>query len=96
MKDKNKKKANSALTEGSHYLVKSLATRDDLLETRGFFEGYVSLGRGHALRIKLDDKNDGDEGEIRIVPNHMITSIDIIEENDEPEEDNKPSSSYFG
>ncbi|MGM0406052.1 MAG: hypothetical protein ACQEQM_07925 [Thermoplasmatota archaeon] len=96
MKDKNKKKINSALTEGSHYIVKSLATREESLETRGFFEGYVSLGRGHALRIKLDDTNDENEGEVRIVPNHMITSIDIIKENDEPEENKKPSSSYFG
>lgn len=96
MADKDKNKISSALTEGSHYLVKSLATREKLLETRGFFEGYITLGRGHALRVRLDDSHGEDESEIRIIPSHMITSIDILEEKESSEEDESTSSSYFG
>ncbi|MFP3872297.1 MAG: hypothetical protein ACOCTR_05020 [Candidatus Natronoplasma sp.] len=83
------------LTEGSHYLIKSLCTRDEALETRGYFEGYLQLGKYQAVIIKLDDSNEK-EGEKRIIPCHMISSIDIIDQAEPEDEDKKDTGSYFG
>ncbi len=96
MTEKDNSKITTNLTKGSHYLIRSLSTRDKLLETSGHFKGYVTLGRGHALRIELDSSHDDKEGEIRVIPCHMVTSLDIIKEEDSQEEETDSSSSYFG
>ncbi len=96
MAEKDKNKVSTTLTKGSQYLVSSLSTRDDLLKTSGYFKGYVTLGRGHALRIELDSSHDDKEGEVRVIPCHMVTSLDIIKEEESEEEETDSSSSYFG
>jgi len=93
---RKKQNDNTQLIEDSHYRIKSLSTRNELLTTSGYFMGYIQLGRGQALKIKLDDDNDDDEGSTRIIPCHMITSIDIIEEAEPQEEEDKKRSSYHG
>jgi len=86
---------NNRLTEGSHYLVKSLSTRDNIIKTRGFFKGYLQLGQHQAISMELDDTNE-DAGETRIIPCHVIASIDVIERAELEEESKKETSSYFG
>ncbi len=83
------------LTEGSHYLVKSLSTRDEIITTRGFFNGYLQLGKHQAISMELDDTHE-DAGETRIIPCHVIASIDIIDRVELEEESKKETSSYFG
>ncbi|MFW6040389.1 MAG: hypothetical protein ACOC85_00960 [Thermoplasmatota archaeon] len=90
-----KKKTKTNLVRGSKYSVKSLSTRDEILTTKGDFLGYVTLGKTHGIKIRLDDFHGDDKGSIRIIPIHVITMIDVIEEAESEEED-KETSSYFG
>ena len=89
------KDGNDRLTEGSHYLVKSLSTRDEIIKTQGFFRGYIQLGKHQAISMELNESHE-DEGETRIIPCHVIASIDIIDQAESTEETKKETSSYFG
>ncbi|MFP4052179.1 MAG: hypothetical protein ACLFVB_10625 [Thermoplasmata archaeon] len=91
---RKKQNDNTQLVEDSHYRVKSLSTRNELLTTTGYFKGYIQLGRGQALKMELDESEE--EGGIRIIPCHMITSIGIIEEAEIQKEEDKKRSSYHG
>lgn len=93
---RKKEKDNTQLVEDSHYKIKSLSTRNELLTTTGYFRGYIQLGRGQALKVEMDDKNEDDEESVRIIPCHMITSIDVIEEAEPKKEEDKKRSSYHG
>ncbi len=90
MKDKD-----IEITEGSHYVINSLSTRDEALETRGYFEGYIQLGKHQAMAVELDDSHE-EPGRKRIIPVHMISCVDVIEQAEAEEEDKKETSSYFG
>ena len=46
------------LTVGSEYKIISLGGRDNVLETEGIFEGFVSVGVDEiGIRIKLNEKH---------------------------------------
>lgn len=65
------------LTIGSKYRVRSLASREAVLETLGTFKGVVSVGTIDGLAIEL---HDGDHaGKLRVIPTHMVLAIDILE-----------------
>lgn len=93
---RKKQNEKNQLVEGSHYRINSLSSRDKILTTTGHFKGYVQLGRGQAVKIVMDEEHDEDEGNTRIIPCHMITNIDIIEEAEPKEEEKKERSSYHG
>ncbi|GEM_PF-4329023 len=81
-----------SLVVGSKYKIVSLSARDETIETMGEFKGYIYLGRDQALKMELDE-----EGEIRVVPSHMILYLDIIEQAERKEKrEKKRESSYFG
>lgn len=67
------------LTLGSKYHVRSLATREAALDTRGTFRGVVSVGTIDALAMELDATHGELKGKLRVIPSHMVTSIDIVE-----------------
>lgn len=91
-----KGKIEKELVKGSKYVIKSLYTREETLETRGVFKGYIVLGRDHGLKMELDDTHDN-PGVIRVIPSHMIIHLDVIEQAaKEEEEESKKGSSYFG
>ena len=76
------------LTLGSKYHVRSLASREAVLETRAVFTGVVSIGTIDALALELLDGEM--KGKIRVIPSHMVLAIDILEaakKEDEPTED---------
>ena len=86
------------LTEGSVYKVTSLGSRDQLLETEGIFNGYITIGVDETGLLMELGKSHGDmAGKTRIVPLHAILVIDIvnIKENEKKEED-KGVSHYVG
>lgn len=66
-----------SLTLGSKYKVRSLASREAVLETAGIFKGVVSVGTidGIAIEIEGGDLN----GKMRVIPTHMVLAIDIVE-----------------
>lgn len=67
------------LTLGSTYHVRSLASRESILETHGTFRGVVSVGTIDGLAMELGDSHGPMKGKIRVIPTHMVTSIDIVE-----------------
>lgn len=68
-----------SLTPGSRYVVTSLGNRDRVLVTRGTFRGYTAVGNVDGLCIELDRSHKGLRGKVRVLPSHMILSIDIID-----------------
>ncbi len=76
-------------------MISSLHTRENTLETRGEFKGYVFIGRDQGLRVELDDSHE-ESGTIRIIPCHMIIHIDVISQMERKEDKEKKSSTYFG
>lgn len=67
------------LTLGSKYHVRSLASREAITETRGTFRGFTSVGTIDGLAMELDETHKELKGKVRVIPSHMILSIDILE-----------------
>jgi hypothetical protein len=67
------------LTNGSRYVITSLGNKDRALTTRGIFRGYTVVGNVDGVCIELDSSHKGLKGKIRVLPSHMILSIDIID-----------------
>ena len=67
------------LTLGSKYHVRSLASREAVLETRGVFRGFTSVGSIDGLAMELDESHKELKGKMRVIPSHMVLSIDILE-----------------
>jgi hypothetical protein len=67
------------LTVGSKYLIKSILTREQVLETEGTFKGVTTLGTSDALVLELGPKAGPMKGKIRLIPSHMVVSLDILE-----------------
>jgi len=73
------KKESFHLTKGSLYEILSLGEKDNLLKTRGTFEGFASLGVDDiGLCIKLDKKHGKLAGKLRIIPLNVVLAIDVI------------------
>ncbi len=83
------------LTEGSHYKVRSFTAKEEVLTSRGYFEGYIQIGNHHAIKIELDESHD-EEGTIRIIPYHTIANIDILEQVEPSKDENDDKNTYFG
>jgi len=65
------------LTLGSRYRIRSLASREAILETVGTFRGVVGVGSIDAIAMEVAD---GDmKGKLRVIPTHMVVAIDILE-----------------
>ena len=66
------------LTKGSKYIITSLGSRDEPIKSTGVFLGYITIGNGGALCLKLDKSHKGLGGKMRVIPSHMILAIDIV------------------
>jgi len=85
------------LTPGSLYKIKSLESRDHPMETVGIFKGYAALAHDTAVVIELDKSHGDDKGRLRLIPSHMILSIDVLKAEKEKEEKEAESNAvYFG
>lgn len=67
------------LTLGSRYHVRSLASREAIQETRGVFRGFTSVGSIDGLAMEMDETHKELKGKLRVIPSHMVLSIDILE-----------------
>lgn len=76
------------LTLGSRYRIRSLASREAIIETVGTFRGVVGLGSIDAIAMEVAE---GDmKGKLRVIPTHMVVAIDILEaakKDEEPTDD---------
>ena len=71
------------LTKGSRYRVQSVETRDKPMLSHGVFRGYAAVGPDDAMCIELDESHRELAGKIRIIPCHMVLSIDVVEQIEE-------------
>ena len=74
-----KKQDAITLTNGSRYVITSLGNRDKALTTSGIFRGYTVVGNVDGVCMELDSSHVKLKGKIRVLPSHMILSIDIID-----------------
>jgi hypothetical protein len=89
------KEKDFVLTKGSKYRVKSIESRDKPLVTHGTFKGYTVVGHDEAIIMELDDSHKETAGRKRLIPNHMIVAIDVIEVAEEKKEKDEPSRMYI-
>ena len=92
------KKADMDLTIGSEYRILSLGGKEHVLESEGIFDGYITIGMDEiGLLIKLNEKHNDLNGKIRIIPLHVILSIDVLSAKpDDGENDEKEMPNYVG
>lgn len=69
-----------ALTKGSHYRIESMETRDHTKVTEGVFRGYATIGPDDAVVIELGESHGEMKGKLRMVPLHVILSVDVLEQ----------------
>ncbi len=85
------------LTQGSLYKIKSLESRDKPMETVGIFKGYAAVAHDTAIVIELNSSHGDEKGRLRLIPSHMVISIDVLRAEKEKEEKEAESSAvYFG
>jgi len=86
------------LTPGSLYRVKSLESRDKPLETVGVFKGYAAVAHDTAVVLEVDvSAGEKKEKMIRLIPSHMVISIDVLKAEKAEELKEKDSNAvYFG
>lgn len=85
------------LTLGSLYRVKSLESKDKPMETVGIFKGYAAIAHDTAIVMEVEKELGKEHGMLRLIPSHMIISIDVLKA--EKEKDVKETESnavYFG
>ena len=68
-----------SLTYGSRYIITSLGNKDRAMITKGLFRGYTVVGNVDGVCMELDGTHRELKGKIRVLPSHMILSIDIID-----------------
>jgi len=73
-----KKKDKIQLTEGSTYKITSIGSRDKPTVSSGTFRGYTVVGNMEAISLELDKSHKSLKGKVRIIPSHMIMTIDIM------------------
>lgn len=85
------------LTPGSQYRIKSLESRDHPMETVGIFRGYAAVAHDTAIVMELDKSHGEDKGRLRLIPSHMVLSIDVLRaEKEKVEKESETSAVYFG
>ncbi|MBN1677377.1 MAG: hypothetical protein JW880_02450 [Candidatus Thermoplasmatota archaeon] len=85
------------LTPGSLYKIKSLESRDKPMETVGIFKGYAALANDTVIVMELNASHGEEKGRLRLIPSHMVISIDVLKAEREKEEKEAESNAvYFG
>ncbi len=84
------------MTKSSKYRIVSLESRDAPLVTHGTFMGYTAIGSTEGLCMRLDESHKESVGRMRIIPAHMIASIDIIKAAEPEKEKAKEQTTMFG
>jgi len=83
------------LTKGSRYRILSIETREKPMVSHGTFRGYAAVGPDDALCLELDESHRDLAGKIRLIPCHMVLSVDIVEQvQDTKEKAAEPKAMY--
>jgi len=84
------------LTKGSRYRIESIETREKPMVSHGIFRGYAAVGPDDALCVELDASHGELAGKIRLIPTHMVISVDIIEQVEEKKEKATEPKAMYG
>jgi hypothetical protein len=84
------------ITKGSKYRVVSLEAKDAPLVTHGTFLGYTAIGSNEGMCMKLDESHKESFGKMRIIPAHMVVSIDVIKAAEAEKDKSKEPTTMFG
>jgi len=76
------------LRKNAEVTIFSLSSKDKVFETAGVFKGYTMLNQFSALIVKLPGKTTKNNENIRLIPEHMVLSVDV-HKNGEKETDKK-------
>jgi len=94
---RTRKKESIRLSEGSRCVIHSLGDRNAMLESRGLFKGYSTVGGGDALCMELDESHGEMAGKTRLIPSHVVLAVDLVEiAEDEKEEEEHHHTGYYG
>ena len=81
------------LTKGSRYRIESLESRDKTVVTHGEFLGFTMMGNIDGIAMRMDKSHAEMAGKVRIIPSHMIVSLDVLEaKREEPEKEKKTTA----
>lgn len=84
------------LTKGSQYRIESMESRDRTVITNGEFLGFTMMGNIDGVAIRLDESHKELQGKLRIIPSHMIVTLDVMEaKKEEPEKEKKGTEGHF-
>lgn len=87
MRSKGEEKRFNPFVKGSTYRVRSLGTQEAPTETTGTFKGFTNFGMGgEGVMMELDDSHGDVVGKLRVIPLHMVMSIDVLEQVEEESE----------
>jgi hypothetical protein len=81
------------LTKGSEYRIFSVGAKDSLIETKGIFRGYVTLGIDD-VGLCIEFKKGGKKS-LRIIPLPVVVAIDVVSEVSEGAEKEEESIHYY-
>ncbi len=84
------------LTKGSRYRIQSVETRDKPMVSHGAFRGYAAIGPDDAICLELDESHKDLAGKVRLIPCHMVISIDVVEQVEEKKEKGKEPKAMYG
>ncbi len=84
------------LTKGSRYRIMSIETREKPMVSHGTFRGYAAVGPDDAICVELDASHPDLAGKIRIIPCHMVLSIDVVEQIEEKKEKPTEPKAMYG
>jgi hypothetical protein len=92
-----KKKPDMELTVESLYRIISIGGRNNSIETKGIFKGYMTIGVEEIGLLLELDKDHGDmAGKIRIIPLHAILAIDVLKAKPNKGKYDKEIPNYVG
>lgn len=84
------------LTPGSKYIIYSIGSEKEMMQTSGTFVGYAYLSKDEiGICIKMDSSHGAKKNKIRIIPSHMVLAIDIIEEKKAKKKEGEEAKHYF-
>jgi hypothetical protein len=67
------------------------------METVGIFKGYAAIAHDTAVVMQLEKQLNDEASRIRLIPAHMILSIDVLKAEEEKKETEKDTNAvYFG
>lgn len=85
-----------ALTKGSRYRIESMETRERTKVTKGIFRGYAAVGPDDAIVIEMDESHQEQKGKLRLIPVHMVLSVDVMEQVKEEAPKTEKSQTMYG